>query len=278
MVRCALLRYGRGHGVMACRYASFGGNVGPGDDAFDIDGLRELQREALRVTAGLTQLTDPSFRIDGWDGSRSVRVAMDGSGRVADVEVGRSWRDVLRPAELGVAVVEAVNAAETERMDAWARAAQQPAHHATNGGDGSGAWLADLDVGAANGFRSLSDPAAQESTRELFYLAMDAIDRLGEASRSTEETSTGAVRGQSPDRLVTVTTDRGRVVSVDFDHSWLRQAPAMEINQRLRTAFDAVDQASPRSIAAKALDNSTIRELQQVSADPRELLRRLGFG
>jgi hypothetical protein len=71
--------------------------------------------------------------------------------------------------------------------------------------------------------------------------------------------------------------DGGRVVAVDFDQSWLRQAPTVEITQRLRAAFTAVEEAGPQSAAAAALDNSSIRELREVSADPRELLRRLGL-
>jgi hypothetical protein len=70
----------------------------------------------------------------------------------------------------------------------------------------------------------------------------------------------------------------GRVVAVDFDQSWLRQAAGAEITQRLRAAFSAVDRAGAQSVAARALDNPSIRELREVGADPRELVRRLGLG
>lgn len=241
--------------------------MGPGENAFDIDGLRQLQREARRIAAGLAQATDPQSRVDGWDGTHTVRVTVDGSGRVAETEVGSSWRAALRPADLGAAVIEAVRAAEAERMAGWARATQQAP-------DDDG----DFETGGAVPFRPLRDPAVQESTRDLYYLAMDAIDRLSEAGRAVDQATADTVRGHSPDRLVTVAVEGGRVVAVDFDQSWLAQAAAVEITQRLRAAFDAVDQAGPRSAAAKALDNSSIRELQQVSADPGELLRRLGLG
>jgi len=253
--------------------------VGPGDNAFDVDGLRELQREARRITAGLAQVDDPDARADGWDGSRTVRVTMDGSGRLVDAEVGSSWRDVLGPAELGAAVVQAVDAAETERMDAWTRATVRPADDVTDDSVGIGPWTADFDpAGGASRFRSLRDPAVQESTRELYYLAMDAIDRLGEVTRSMAQMTADVVHGHSPDRLVTVTVHSGRVVAVDFDQSWLRQAAGAEITQRLRAAFSAVDRAGAQSVAARALDNPSIRELREVGADPRELVRRLGLG
>jgi hypothetical protein len=67
------------------------------------------------------------------------------------------------------------------------------------------------------------------------------------------------------------------VTAVDFDQSWLSKAPAVEIAQRLRAAFEAAAQAGPESAAVKALDDSSIRELREVSADPQELLRRLGL-
>lgn len=117
-----------------------------------------------------------------------------------------------------------------------------------------------------------------ESTRALYYLAMDAIDRLSEVSRTIEQIPGDTVSGQSPDKRVTVTADGGRVVEVELDESWLRQATAVAISRHLRAAFDAVDKAGPRYAAAQALDNSTIRELREATADPSDLFRRLGLG
>jgi len=257
----------------------FGGDVGPDDNAIDVDELRQLLREAGRIARSPSQRLDPETRVDGWDGSRTVRVTVDGSGRVVDTEIGLSWRDVLGPAELGAAVIQAVDAAETEWIDAWTRATQQPADDVTDDSGDSGPWTSGFDhMGGASRSHSRSEHAVVESTRELYYLAMDAIDRLGEASRAMEHVTAAAVRVHSPDRLVTVAVSGGRVVAIEFDQSWLRRAAAVEITRRLRAAFRAVDQASPRSAAAKALDKPSIRELQEVSADPRELLRRLGLG
>jgi hypothetical protein len=70
----------------------------------------------------------------------------------------------------------------------------------------------------------------------------------------------------------------GRPMPDQSAKSWLRKATAVEITQRLRAAFEAAARAGPRSAAAEALDNSSIRELQELSADPRDLLRRLGLG
>src|SRR4051812_33605916 len=97
----------------------FGGTLGPQDNAFGMDGLRELQRQARAITAGLAQVGGSDARVEGWDTSRTVRVAMDGSGRLVDVAVGSGWRDTIEPADLGAAVIDAVNAAEAQRMDAW---------------------------------------------------------------------------------------------------------------------------------------------------------------
>jgi DNA-binding protein YbaB len=249
------------------RYAMFGGDVGPGDQGFDIHGLIELQDRARRISAGMTQVANPDLRAKGWDGARAVRVTVDNSGGIVDVEVGLSWRDVLAPAELGAAVVEAVNAAEAERMDAWERATKEEPEP----------WAPDFaDLPTA----SPRDPAVLESTRALYYLAMDAIDRLSEVSQTIGEAPAETVRGQSPGKRVTITADGGRVVDVEFDESWLSQTsqtPAVEISRHLRAAFDAVEQAGPRHAAAEALDNPTIREFREATADPAELLRRLGL-
>jgi DNA-binding protein YbaB len=176
---------------------------------------------------------------------------------------------------LGAAVVEAVDAAAAARMDEWTRATQQP-DDAGDGSDASGPEAADSSMGAGR-FRSLRDPDVVESTRELYYLAMDAIARLGEVSRAMQQVTAEELRGRSPDGLVTVTVEGGRVVGVDLDQSWLRQAASEEISQRLRAAFSAVDQAGPRSAAAEALDHPSIRELREAGADPQQLLRRLGL-
>jgi DNA-binding protein YbaB len=270
MLSCGIFR------TAVCRSVGtprFGGNVEP-SNAFDLEGLIRIQREAQRITSELTRLGAAPAQTDGWDSRRAVRVTVDGSGRVVDAELGLSWRDILEPAELGAAVVEAVDTAEADRMDAWKRATPQAADPAD-----AGHGIPDLsDAGGPGRFRSLSDPAVQESTRELYYLAMDAIDRLGEAGRAMDQATTDPVRGHSPDRLVTVTVDGGRVTAVDFDQSWLSKAPAVEITRRLRAAFEAAAQAGPESAAVKALDDSSIRELREVSADPQELLRRLGLG
>lgn len=215
----------------------------------------------------MAQVAKPDLRAKGWDGARAVRVTVDNSGGIVDVEVGLSWRDVVAPTELGAAVVEAVNAAEAERMDAWERATKateaEPEPRTPD--------FADLPKA------SPSDPAVLESTRALYYLAMDAIDRLSEVSRTIGEEPAETVRGQSADKRVTITADKGRVVDVEFDESWLSQAPAVEISRHLRAAFDAVAQAGPRHAAAEALDNPTIREFREATADPGELLRRLGL-
>jgi hypothetical protein len=247
------------------RYAMFGGDVGPGDQGFDLHGLIELQDRARRISAGMAQVANPDLRAKGWDGTRAVRMTVDNSGGIVDVEVGLSWRDVLAPAELGAAVVEAVNAAEAERMEAWERATKEEPEPWTPD-------FADLPM------PSPRDPAVLESTRALYYLAMNAIDRLREVSRTIGEVPAETVRGQSPDKRVTITADGGRVVDVEFDESWLSRAPAVEISRHLGAAFDAVAQAGPRhAAAAEALDNPTIREFREATADPAELLRRLGL-
>jgi DNA-binding protein YbaB len=244
--------------------------MGPRDDLFDVDGLRDMQRRARRLSAGLSQGLDPRARTDGWDKSRTVRVTMDGSGRIVDAQIGPSWRDAVGSAGLGAAVVEAADAATAERMESWTQAMEQPVDDVPDDFEDPSADL--------NPSRSLRDPAVLESTRELFHLTMDAIDRLSEVTRSMDELTVDQVSGRSPDGRVTVTVESGRLASVDFDQSMLREMTAVEITQRLRAALSAADQAGPQAAAAKALDNFTIREFQQATADPRELLRRLGLG
>jgi DNA-binding protein YbaB len=256
-------------------------NVSRGDNTFgfDVDGLRELQREAQKIASGLSKGLDQETRVDGWDGSRTVRVTVDGSGRVVDAEIGLSWRDALGPAELSAAVIEAVDAAAAGRMDAWTRATKMAADDVTEESGGNDPWTAGFDhVGGAGRSGSLRDPAVLHSTQELYYLAMEAIDRLGEVSREMEPVGADVVRGHSPDRFVTVAVEDGRVAAVDFNQSWLKQATAVEITHQLRAAFRAVDLAGPQSVAARTLDVPSIRDLQEAGADPRELLRRLGLG
>jgi hypothetical protein len=247
-------------------------------DEFDAGELRQLLRESGRIARGPAANLDKATRADGRDVSGAVRATVDGHGRVVEFGIDPSWRNVLRPAELGKAVVQAVDAAERQWMAAWMCAGPQPAGDAADDSGDGATWADALDCACEAGrSRSLGRQAIAESTRELYYLAMDAVDQLAEAGRAVEQATAAAVRRHSTDRYVSLAVSGGRVVGVDFDQSWLKRATAAQINRRLRAAFHAVDQAGPRATAAKALDHPSIRELQEISADPRELLRRLGL-
>lgn len=246
------------------------------EDPVDLDGLRRLQSDAQRIAAGLGRMGDPQTRVEGWDGSRTVRVTMDGSGRLVDAEVGQAWRNTLGSSALGPAVIEAIGRADEERMAEWAYATRRAADEAGEPVDLAGATVGPAGDRVRTG--AAADGAVLESSRELYYLAMDAIDRLAELSRAIEPAPAGAARVRSRSGLVTVTVEDGRVTAVDLDLSWLRDATAVEIAEQLRAAFRAAEQAGPQAAAAAALDHPTFRELRDVSKDPRELMRRLGAG
>jgi DNA-binding protein YbaB len=257
------------------------GSVSSYEDAFDLVGLRELQREAAELARGFSVAADPAARVDGFDGSRTVRMTIDGSGRVVDVEIGRSWRAVIGPAGLGPAVVEAVHGAERRRVETWADAAERNRAMNSAGDPGGQADLSGLsssDSGGSGPAPPPGDRAAADATRELFYLAMDVMERLDDVARTVEQGTGGPVRGDSPGGRVMVTVEAGRLTGVEFDQRWLADAGAEAIAEQVLAGFAAAYRADPRTAVADALEHPTFRELREVTADPHELLRRLGLG
>jgi len=73
----------------------------------------------------------PALAADTWhaghDPAGRVRVELDGPGRDVRVTLADGWRSVLRPEELGEAVVTAHSDAVVARMTAWALESALPA-------------------------------------------------------------------------------------------------------------------------------------------------------
>jgi hypothetical protein len=81
----------------------------------------EAKARAAVIAAG-GDFTAPD-RQEGTDSTGSVRVTVDRQGAVADVLVGREWRDKLRPAEFPAALFAAYQAAIVRAVEAEGLAA-----------------------------------------------------------------------------------------------------------------------------------------------------------
>lgn len=239
-------------------------------------GFEELRREAEELRRRFDVGEDPSASYTGKDGSRTVRVTVDGNGCVRKVEIRRTWRDATGAEGLGAAVCEAYGDAVTQRLSAWgsavADAENQPA--VTREDDRR-------DAGRASDARTGSPvpPPSGDPVRQILDLLDRADSELGEFERRLAEHMEREVEVRSPGRHVTVALRAGQVSRVDIDQPWLRTgAHEYRIAAELQDAFQAAyDEARETSSPEALMGEGALAELQALSRNPRELFRRLGY-
>ncbi|GID32473.1 YbaB/EbfC family nucleoid-associated protein [Paractinoplanes brasiliensis] len=214
----------------------------------------------------------------GSDSTASVRVTLDGQGRVAGVTVAAGWRGRVGADGLPDAVLEAARDAATKRFTAWGDA------YGDDSGDTTGSAGPDVLAERLDFQRRLQEAASgemspqdrQAALTELLAL-VQAIERgIDEVSEGLDDTLNATHRGQSPDRHVTVTvTGAGEVTAVRYDRSWLRDAHEINIGRQTTAAFRAAyEQVAERGVR-KLIAGSGLGEAQRATQDPYGLARRL---
>jgi len=233
---------------------------------------------ARLVSAG----QDPDGRYDGHDTSRTVRVTVHGSGRVEGIEIGRAWRDSVGADGLGPAVVDAIDNAIRQRFEVWGQAMERASADPEDDAEDDDqqfdlAGLRSTDAGRFPSPPGADGPRSPEAMSGLFHLAMDVMNRLDELSQAVDDDAARAVRTESASGRVAVTMESGQITKVDFDHRWLRDASAAEISENAQVTFDEAFRTHARAATSATAESLSFRELREVTADPAELLYRLGL-
>jgi hypothetical protein len=246
------------------------------------EGLRRLYAEAVQFTQRMAApdvLRSPRAGTDA-TGLLSVDVGPDG--RVSGVSVAPDWSSGLTVEELGNAVVEAVNDAALNRLADWADATDTP--------PGAAGEAVDADRRPSEHSRpplpripppgplgDLSNAGVEANVGELFELMADARAAIDAAGRRLAERAAARTSGHSPGREVTVTLQGNLPVEVEMSPTWARRAAATEIGRALRLAFAAAYRAQGSLTLDDLAAGSPLAALRDLTADPLELLRRVGL-
>ena len=243
------------------------------------DELHRLAGQAQRFADMFSVAQDEARTFAGQDESAQVHVEVDANGRVTDVTLERDWDKTVDPRGLGAAVIEAVNAATTTRIGAWAdrvaEAADEPAPETP---------VREPEPVTIN-------PSGQ-MIENLLYL----LHRVGQETKPpAERPRRRAVADDEYDdepapvrkRLTKGTSDGGHVVvaldgktvaqvQIETETIWVGNANHLEVAGELLSAFEAAYRRADEEAPVQRSD-SAVAELQALTADPQEFVAKL-FG
>jgi len=208
---------------------------------------------------------DGAERFAGTDDTGVVTVVVDRDGTVTDVVIAATWRDKLRPRELGPALCTAANAALAGRLadqyehlelDTEFTPVSRPDAR-DGGGDPDGVIARDLQA---------------EVAELLVAFDREVVAYRRELSAAVDTT----VSARSRTGAVAVTMGHGRVVTVTVEPSWAKSATHTSIRSEVLGAFTAAGEQAADDQSAVA-PPPAIARLARLAADPTALFRELGL-
>jgi DNA-binding protein YbaB len=230
------------------------------------DSVRELRREADALRASFDVPPDKLTGCTGTDKTSSVTVALNARGLVTKVIVAGSWRDTMRPHQLGRAVLDAIDAGGQRLLSAWASAV------AENDGNRHVEAVAEPAVAVP----APSDEARAATVQELFGLIEKLDNEFAGRTAGVVTVATAKTVGRSGGRHVAVTLTGKQISTVDINEEWLAVANHQDIANEVLAAIRAAYETARRT-ASEILANSAATQLQALTRDPAALLRRLGM-
>lgn len=214
---------------------------------------------------------ESSSTYAGSDPAGVVHVTVGDAGRVHEVEVGETWRQLVGVEGLEPAVREAVNEAVALRLAAVEEEEKREREAQGISAEGS----RELDES--------EDPAALALGPLGRMMSPDLCDRLNqsyakarELERRAEEGRNREVQGISGASHVAAVMRAGRVTRFEVDPRWLEDAGATSISVELREALQSGHRKARAVMAACVHGNDEDRELFSLTSNPDEILRRLG--
>lgn len=243
--------------------------------------LDAMRDEAERLAGLLGGAASADVRYTGEDPSGSVRVVVDGAGRVADLTLAGSWRRGAGPDGLGDAVLAALADGERHRLTAWARRVTEAGRPADRGAhveraDRNGRPAADRPEVRTPAV-SPTDASAVAFANEMLTLLRDVYDRLDDFAEAVAAGADREMVGDAAGDAVRVTIRGGAVTAVHLDPDWLDTAGDRTIAAELRAAFDAAYRAADRAAGQALAAVAPVADLRAVTADFDAVLGRLGL-
>ncbi len=245
------------------------------------DELHRLAGQAEHFASMFSVAQDEEQTFAGHDESEQVHVEVDAEGRVTGVELERDWNSTLDPRGLGAAVVEAVNAATTTRITAWADRVAEAA-----------------DTPAPATPPRTPEPVTINPSGQMIENLLYLLHRVGQETKPPERRARRAVADhddydedveETPTRrrLTKGTSDGGHVVvgldgktvaqvQIETDTIWVSHANHLEVAGELRSAFAAAYRRADEDARTQRSD-SAVAELRALTADPQEFVAKL-FG
>jgi DNA-binding protein YbaB len=266
-----------------------------------LDGIQaELQRAAGVLTTALSEAApndegpgDPAWgqapggkpgpsqvRHRGEDSSGTVRVAIDGHGKVVDVELTESWSRTVGPAGLSGALMEAVDNGERRRAQAWGNAVAKGM--AGLAAEDAGVPMDRVPAPSATAnplAASPTDPSAQLFASGLRDLLWDVDNKMDEYTRVVAENAKREIVSRGDGGQASVTVRGGHaIVRVDLDARWLASAERPAVVAEIRTAFANAYRAATKANEDAVAAVGPFAELLGSVANMETLLGRLGLG
>ncbi|NBE52156.1 YbaB/EbfC family nucleoid-associated protein [Streptomyces boluensis] len=243
------------------------------DDARDrIDDIRD----SADVDAQIFEQLKNSGPSEGLDDTGSVKVDLDGEGKLTGIRVDPNWRRSLRDTELASAVLGAYQQAVTQRLEGWGevveRAEADPPRPRARPG------MSESVAGQL--YERFGQAGTVDDARALNRL-LDMLDELEgamrEANADADSIATSQITGRSTSGHVTATVSgSGDPVGLDFDSHWLGRAHDFNIG---REAMEALDAARRRlaEMNEESPPFARLATLATLAESPSELAAYLGF-
>jgi DNA-binding protein YbaB len=232
-----------------------------------LEDLSVAREEADVLTQQLERTHQLMERVEGADESGEVRVLLDRDGSFESVRIGFAWRQKFGPERLSPLIVEAIGAAKTARLEAWAHAFgevdDEPAPRARPSADG------DPIVTAMRELTENPQNAPEATFQAANTVLTDLIDGLDEANRLLDAHADSTFKGRSSSGHVTVTVSGGgELQSVDFDRRWIERAHDANVSREATEAILRAGKEAREQGLSAILQTTKIAQIARLATDP----------
>lgn len=244
-----------------------------------LSSVTELTRRIRREQAALTRAMAQAREVrDGTDESGTITVLIDADGTAHDVRVAADWRQRLRLADLGAAVVAADGEAARRRAQATTEALTAAHQEAATayGSTQDGTSLSTGDDRGADGWLvpvPLDGATRAGRRRSLAELSTAVLAAFEDLERVTEPPP--PIHGAGADGSVRVTVAQGRITECVINQAWLAHQDEITLGYALR---EAVCAAATAGLAARRPFIEYQQRLDAIVADARATLNHLSAG
>ncbi|MGC5029439.1 YbaB/EbfC family nucleoid-associated protein [Micromonospora sp. DT229] len=209
---------------------------------------------------------------EGRDEAQVVHAQVDHADRVTRLEITPRWASIVGPPGLPTAVQAAVEAAVSDRREAWARRVETRAEE-------SGPVPQPDPAISRPRFAPAPDLAGQiEALRQTLTDLRQVRSDLRRYRQALQEQAEKEILGRAGDR-VTVRLVGGQVTSIEISPRWLRERPGSRelAEEILRACRDAYDRAATQAAEVLAGFPAIAAAHPSTAADPTAMLRRIGL-